>query len=636
MKHLPLLQNFRAVLPASLLVLSGCAAPFGQNAASSAIQTTPSASFEEFVDDLFRSEVSSNTINLHFTLSHPEAYGITETPITLGDLSTDAVLSSQAAMENLLSALEGYDYDALSEDQRFTYDILLDYLQLQLSLSNFTYYDEILRPSTGIQAQLPVLYEEYRFHEKKDVEDYLALIALTKDYFSQIVAFERQKADAGLFMSDYACNAIISQCKTFTEHTDDHYLIQTFAHKLEDVPDLTEEERSSYRKQNEQLVKDEILPAYDMLAAALTELLGSGSNEMGLCYFPDGREYYGYLVRQSTGSGREIKEIQSLIEEKRTSDLAEASLLLAESPSLANAAVSLNTGASTAALERLQEEMLAQFPAAPETSFTVSYIDKCMEDYMAPAFYITSPIDDHEQNSIFINASTDSSSIRYFTTLAHEGFPGHLYQTVMSYETGLPPIRSILNYPGYVEGWATYVEMLSYHYAGLDDSLAEYLALNQSALLSLYASTDLGIHYDGWSFADTLAFWNGYGITDREALREVYELIVEEPAHYLKYYVGYLELEELKKRATQTYGADYSDITFHQAVLTMGPAPFPILNAYFDQYYQAASTARSIPNQDARIALHSKLPGKHLALTQEQIIDIPAAAGKRFKVCLPL
>ena len=107
-----------------------------------------------------------------------------------------------------------------------------------------------------------------------------------------------------------------------------------------------------------------------------------------------------------------------------------------------------------------------------------------MEDYLAPAYYITAPIDDYNANSIYINAKTDASTMRYFTTLAHEGFPGHLYQTIISYQSGLPAIRSILNYPGYVEGWATYVEMMSYHYAGLREDAATLLALNQSALLA--------------------------------------------------------------------------------------------------------------------------------------------------------
>ena len=159
----------------------------------------------------------------------------------------------------------------------------------------------------------------------------------------------------------------------------------------------------------------------------------------------------------------------------------------------------------------------------------------------------------------------------------------------MSYEAGLSPARSILNFPGYVEGWATYVEMLSYQYAGLEEDVASMLSMNQSALLSLYASTDLGIHYDGWSFDDTVAFWSGYGISDADSLREVYELIVQEPSHYLKYYVGYLEFLNLKELAKETYGSIYSDVAFHQALLTIGPAPFAIVEKYLGEYYSVGN-----------------------------------------------
>ncbi|MDO4473631.1 MAG: hypothetical protein Q4B75_03100, partial [Eubacteriales bacterium] len=37
--------------------------------------------FESFTDSLFRQEVSSNSITLHYTLSHPESYNIHEDPI---------------------------------------------------------------------------------------------------------------------------------------------------------------------------------------------------------------------------------------------------------------------------------------------------------------------------------------------------------------------------------------------------------------------------------------------------------------------------------------------------------------------------------------------------------------------------
>lgn len=576
-RFLPLVLSFS--------LLTGCANTAADTAEENYLSSD--LTFDEFSNEFFLSEVSANTINLHFTLSDPESYGITDAPITLGDLSAESIDESYASLENAIAVLNSYDYDSLTQKQQLDYDILSDYLQTEYAVSDFTLYDEILRPSTGIQAQLPVLYEEYRFYDKQDIEDYLSLIALTDSYFEQIIAFEQQKAKAGLFMSDYACDDIISQCETFVENPDDHYLIVTFNSKLEEMTDLTDAECAAYQEKNEELVKEHILPAYENLAAALTELLGSGENDCGLCYFPDGKEYYEYLVYHNTGSDKDISEIEDMIADKRTSDLTAASTLMMEYPNLAEqcSEASLDGRDSIATLELLQEKMLADFPAAPDTEFTVSYIDECMEDYMAPAFYITSPIDDYEKNSIFINASKDTTSIDYFTTLAHEGYPGHLYQTVMSYEAGLSPVRSSLNYPGYVEGWATYVEMLSYHYAGLDENVAALLELNQSALLSLYATTDLGIHYEGWTFADMVSFWNDYGIADEETLREIYDLIVEEPAHYLKYYVGYLEFLELKEKAQETYGSAYSEVAFHQAILDIGPAPFKIIEKYLDAYY---------------------------------------------------
>lgn len=576
----------RLLLPILLVccLLTGCSAKF---LPGSAQDTETAISFDEFSEHFFRTEISSNTINLHFTLSEPEDYGITDPPISLGSLTQEAADESRASLENALAVLKTFDYDSLSAREKLDYEILTDYLQMTSDSSEFMLYDEILRPSTGIQAQLPVLYEEYRFYEKQDIEDYLALISLTGDYFDQIIEFERQKASAGLFMPDFACDTIISQCETFTQNRKEHYLITTFNHKLSQMTELSDAERQTYQAKNETLVKETILPAYEKLASALAELLGSATNNAGLCHLPNGAAYYEYLVRYNTGSDKSVREIQRMVEEQCSKDLSAAGVLMLQHPGLEEkcANVRLEGMDSVATLHVLQEEMLTQFPAAPDTEFTVSYIDECMEDYMAPAFYITAPIDNYRKNSIFINGSTDASTMRHFTTLAHEGFPGHLYQTVMSYEAGLSPVRSILNYPGYVEGWATYVEMLSYHYAGLETPVADLLSFNQSALLSLYAATDLGIHYDGWSFSDVLDFWADYGITDQNSLRSAYELIVEEPAHYLKYYVGYLEFLELKEEAKKRYGDAYSDVAFHRAVLAIGPAPFPIVKKYLDAYY---------------------------------------------------
>ena len=544
--------------------------------------------FDQFINDIFETEVTENTINLHFTISDPEKYGITDYPVTLGDLSNDAMSDSNARLENYLSGLSSFSYTELTLNQQLTYDILENYFQLQLDMADMYLYDELLRPSTGVQAQLPILYEEYSFNSKKDVEDYLKLLALTDKYFDQIISFEKEKADAGLFMSDFACQNIIDQCNAFIVDSDNHYLIETFNTRIDKLTGLTQSEKDHYRLQNEKMLREHIFPAYENLAAALTDLLGSGTNENGLCYFPEGKQYYEYLLAYNTGASESVKTLENMISNERVKVLQESSDLTTENPELWELAseATLTPTDSATTLNHLKEVMLDDFPAPPETGYTVNYIDDCVADYLAPAFYVIAPIDDYSHNSIYINETTDTTNISYFTTLAHEGFPGHLYQTVMTYESGIEPVRSILNYSGFVEGWATYVEFQSYHYAGLDDDVATILELNQDATLSLYASTDIGIHYEGWTLEDTKKFWNNYGITNDDAIESIFELIVEEPTHYLKYYIGFLKFEELKKETSLKNIKNYNDKSFHQAVLSIGPATFDIVDKYLPVYYE--------------------------------------------------
>ena len=546
------------------------------------------ASFDEFLNEIFLTEVTENTINLHFTISDPKRYGITDYPISLGDISDASSADSNARLENYLARLDSFTYTELTLNQQLTYDILKDYFQLQLDMADLYLYDEVLRPSTGVQSQLPILYEEYTFRDKQDVEDYLALIALTDDYFDQVIAFEQEKAAAGLFMADYSCQNIIDQCNAFVADEENHYLKETFNNRIDNLTELSQAEKEEYKLRNEEMLSAHIIPAYKNLATAMTDLLGSGTNENGLCYFPEGKEYYEYLLTYNTGASETVKEVQKMISDERVKVLQESSDLVKDNPELWELATeaTLPPTDSTSTLNKLQTVMLDDFPAPPETDFTVRYIDDCVADYLAPAFYVIAPIDDYSNNSIYINQSTDTSDISYFTTLAHEGFPGHLYQTVMTYQSGIQPVRSLLNYSGFVEGWATYVELISYHYAGLNEDAATLLELNQDATLSLYASTDIGIHYDGWTLEDTKNFWNNYGITNDDAIQSIFELIVEEPTHYLKYYVGFLEFEKLKKETALRNINNYNDKSFHQAVLSIGPAPFDIVDKYLQAYYE--------------------------------------------------
>ncbi len=545
--------------------------------------------FTEYTNQIFCSEVAASTLNMHYNLAHPEKYGIENYPITYGSISVNENGETSVLLENWKEKLRGFEKSKLTLSQQMTYDIMIDFISKELSATGFDLYDEILRPSTGFTSQLPVLLAEYTFYDERDIKDYLGLLSITPDFFAQIIEFEKKKSQQGLFMADFAADDIVQQCNNFTEEPENNYLLSTFDSRIAEMSDvLTQEQMDAYIMQNRQLVLEKLIPAYRVLAGEVAALKGSGKNSGGLCGLPKGREYYCRLVTDVTGSDLSVTEMQKQTEQQRRQDMEDMKALAQKNPDIGQkcANYQLPTEDVELILQDLQVKMEKDFPKAPQVAYTIKSVHPSLEEYTAPAFYLTPPIDDISQNCIYINESKGDEKLKLYTTLAHEGFPGHLYQNVMERSSGLAPVRSLFGSSGYAEGWATYVEMQSFYYSDVEKEVAAYLQKNQSALLSLYATADMGIHYDGWTLRDTIDFFQGYNIVDKQAIQEIYQLIVEEPAHYLKYYIGYLEFLNLKGYAMKKYGEDYSNYRFHQALMKMGPAPFAILKKYLPKYWQ--------------------------------------------------
>lgn len=545
--------------------------------------------FFDYTNQIFCTEVTASTLNMHYNLAHPENYGISDYKVTYGNVSADSGGEVSVLLENWMGKLRSFKKKNLTLSQQMTYDIMMDYAEKELSATGYALYDEILRPNTGIQSQLPVLLAEYTFYDVRDIEDYLKLIAITPDFFHQIMEFEKKKAQEGLFMADFAVDDIVQQCHNFTQDPENNYLLSTFDSRIAEMTDvLTAEQADAYIAENRRLVLEQLIPAYQTLASEMEQMKGMGKNSGGLCGLPEGREYYRYLVTDVTGSELSVEEMQKQTEAQREQDMEDMRALAAQNPHIGEkcANYQLPTEDAELILEDLQVKMQEDFPKPPEVGYAVKSVHPSLEEYTAPAFYLTPPIDDISHNCIYINKSKGDEKLKLYTTLAHEGFPGHLYQNVMERSSGLAPIRSLFGSSGYAEGWATYVEMQSFYYSDVETEVAAYLQKNQSALLSLYATADMGIHSDGWTLRDTVDFFQKYHITDKQAIQEIYQLIVEEPAHYLKYYIGYLEFLNLKAYAKKEYGGDYSNYRFHQALMKMGPAPFAILKKYLPKYWE--------------------------------------------------
>lgn len=560
-----------AVVSGSLLLLSACGTeePGDQN-----------EKFEEYTQEVFCNEVSSNTINLHYTLKNPEDYGITDYEVSLGSFESDPDMIKVSA-ENMRQSLQEFSYEGLNLQNRITFDILEYQVKSAEKNADYVLYEEPLGLVSGVQTQFPVVMSEYRFYDRQDVETYLELLEMTGEYFDSLIKFEREKADAGLFMADYALDTVLEQCRAFLDMGDGNYLYSTFADRIGDVKKLTKEEKSNYIQDNALAVSDYVFPAYEKLISSLEELRGSGENEKGLVNLPDGADYYELVVRRSTGSERSVEEMEDLTRRQITDDLEAMEQVLGITTEEAQeAAASMTQDSAGLTLSKLQDGIKEAFPETPDTALEVKYVPEEMEEHLSPAFYMIPAIDNTGENVIYINRAHMNDDLTLFTTLAHEGYPGHLYQTVYYESTDPDPVRSVMDFGGYVEGWATYAEMGSYYLTPLSREQAVLLQKNSSIILGLYALADMGIHYEGWSRMDTVAFFSNYGITDSETIERIYELIIGSPGNYLKYYIGYVEFLELKKDWAEEKGTGFSQKEFHEAVLKVGPAPFDIVEKY--------------------------------------------------------
>lgn len=563
------------ILPCCLLVilisfLSGNAFWSSLHAESSDRQ------FRTFTRSLFQTEVSANTISLHYTLRSPSDYGIADIPATYGSLSSDPI-AAKASVRNVLSSLQEFDPGTLSSENALTFKILDTYLKNASTGTDYLLYQEPLGSVSGIHTQLPVLLSEYSFYDTQDVETYLALLKETPSYFDSVIRFEQKKAASGLFMPDYQADSVLDTCQSFIDMGKENYLVSTFNERIASLDLLPENKKDSFQKENMKLVTEEIYPAYQNLITAIKSLKGKGMNEQGLSHFPYGKKYYEYLVRQTTGCNESISRLRLMTRAQILEDLSAMQKILFPADAALTQASVLEQTSPDSMLDDLRSKITDTFPKIPDVDFQVKYVPESMQDYLSPAFYMIPAIDNLTENVIYINNGQTTSGLNLYTTLAHEGYPGHLYQTVYFSASEPDPIRSILDFGGYVEGWATYAEMMSYYLAPLPKTEASLLQKNSSVILGLYALADMGIHYDGWSVTDTVRFFSDYGINDPNAVQSVYKLIIGSPANYLKYYIGYLKFYELKKEMADALGNQFSQKEFHRAVLDVGPAPFEIV-----------------------------------------------------------
>lgn len=538
--------------------------------------------FDLFTDDLFRNEISNSGISFHFTMADPASRGLKTVPLTLGDFSLDNMKKNSKDLAELKKKLNQFNPRKLTKDQRLTYQILYSYIDTEMTSEGLELYTQPLTTTIGIQAQLPVLFAEYAFYKKDDVDHYLSLLSTIDDYYSQILEFEKQKSEAGLFMSDSAADHVLKSCEAYLIQPDHSFLSETFNTRIDALNDLTPEEKAAYKEKNLKVLEEHFVPAYKNLINGITALMGTGKNDKGLSWYPEGKKYFEYLVNSNTGTSYDsVDSLKKAIEKQITSDIKALGQITKDNPKVLDQldTYSFNVTKPEDILESLKSQITKDFPELPKNQYTVKYVPKALESSLSPAFYLVPPIDRYEDNIIYINGNPRFQNDDLYTTLAHEGYPGHLYQNVYFLSKSPNDLRSILSFSSYSEGWATYVENYSYTLDnGLDPDLGKLLAHNSAVTLGIYAYLDICINYEGWDKEQTAKYLSTfYNVEKTDIVDSIYNSLVENPTNYMEYYVGYLEIMEMRNAAEKILKDKFNLKEFHTFLLDIGPAPFSVI-----------------------------------------------------------
>lgn len=581
-------KNHRHTLFASIcfILLSGTIL-FGCGQAST--QTSlKQKKFDRFLNSCFREYAAENTVTLHFKLSNPSAYGI-KTPVspTYGDLSSDALKKNCSRSKELLQKLYTFPTSSLTKKQKLTWQIFQDYLNESIMNEKYILYSSPLG-TNGLQSEIPVTLSEYRLDNEKDIKDYLSLVNQVPELFTQILDFEQERRNAGIISPSFVISDTIDQIDQFLNASEENnLLIQSFEERLAEVEPLSKDQKASYIANNRLLVTNKVLPAYKSLKTSLQAYTNDSKNTSSkerLCEYKNGQDYYKFLLMSNVGTDFSPEDCITILESQLKNTVKDISSLTTKNKDLYTEYLSATPALSAPKeiMNTLKNDSLIDFPEIKNISCQLKNVPDALSGTSACAFYLVPPIDSTKDNIIYINKSrVDSNEL--FSTLAHEGYPGHLYQTNYFLTTNPSPLRTFLHCADYDEGWGTYAQLYSYNFIefkNVDEQTTKQLRQlyrdNDLLSLSLSSLCDLYVNYKNYDENALANYLQTYGI-DKDSAQNLYRYVIENPTTYLSYSIGCYELDQLKQTMSDSLGKAFKISDFHEAVLNVGSCNFSIL-----------------------------------------------------------
>lgn len=542
--------------------------------------------------DVFRWYATMSGYALHMYMDDPANYGVDPKSVnmTLGDFTPEYSDKTTQEAKVFYDRLNAINREQLPQEKQFSYDVLHDILEdFSEDNSEFFYLDEPLTEYSGVHSNLPLSFALFELKNTTDVEDYLTLLADMPRYMGQILAFEQKRADMGLFMTEHALDAILEDCKLIIDSRDNSFLYVTFDDAIDQLTTLTPDQAKTYKERNASLIQNEYVNSYQTLYDGLSALRKHcRTYEQAATYSDLQKRFFEYSMQSAGDNSLSVEETLELLKSELTYLYNDIVDIQTKAPGIYDKKIDVTSGNMQTDLDYLQSVISPLLPELPEHNLTLSDVPEELQGQFPPAAYVIPSMDDWKDNIIYVNTVMKDPML--LITLAHEGYPGHMYQYIYQRsKDDLGLMQRAANFNGYAEGWAQFAEFLITQNQTKYDQ--DYVRLKfENGIMGdsiLPAIISIMVNYYGYSQEALANYLSGNGFEEKYA-PIYYKMVVDQPYYFFSYAIGYAQIAQLYRDESNDIGASFDMSEFLKTYLNLGPGNFDLLKEQMDVWADRA------------------------------------------------
>ncbi len=521
-----------------------------------------------------------------------------------------------------LALIRRFDRRKLSGQKRITYDLMCWFFDQNLNGHRFDYHwysDPVfmgpypINHVCGLHVDLIQFLTTYhKINGRRSLRRYLRRLEKIGWKFNGLEASLAARADLGVIPPHFVIEKSLAQIEKFlSEPIEVNPLFTSFIEKMRESGRFSEQAQARWGDRVKMVLRTQVKPAYQSLAAALNDLLARATDDDGVWKLPDGDAYYAYLLRHHTTSNLSAAEIHQIgLEEVAQLNTAVRDILLeldlpSDQPGQQLKALQedpqqhyhgdnqreLIINDYQAILEEVNQHMPDAFNHGMLAEIAVQRLPEFKEPDSPIAYAQPPALDGSRPGKLWLNLRDPSNVYRWgMRTLAyHEGIPGHVFQMAQAQKLrDLPTFRRTYFFNAYVEGWALYAERLGWE-LGLEDALSNLGRLQALLWRAVRLVVDTGIHAMRWTRQEAIDYMVAKtGLPERDVTTEVERYIVM-PGQSCAYYLGYREIFSLRQKAQATLGEDFDLKAFHDVIINHGALPLTLLADVVNHYIDHAA-----------------------------------------------